>query len=76
MPKPLTPETRAKLRDHALDIRLWEHATGRQTGAKTEEGKRAAAMRALQHGLRSEGTQAMLAWLKSLQALVEASQRS
>lgn len=69
MPKikrPLSPERLAQLRQHASQLRLWERAQGRQTGPKTEAGKRASALRPLKHGLRGRDAQAMRRWLASL----------
>lgn len=75
MPKPLTAETREKLRDAALARQQWERCKGHQTGPKTEEGKRRSASRGMQHGMRTEAGLALRAWLASVQALASALKR-
>lgn len=69
MPKPLTPETRARLREAALARRQWEHCTGRQTGPKTADGKRRSACRGMRHGMRTEAGRTLRTWIASVSAL-------
>jgi hypothetical protein len=68
MPRPwtATPATLEAWRASALRRQLWTQAQGRQTGARTDDGKKRAAMRALQHGIRSTGGIALGAWLASV----------
>ncbi len=63
---PLTPEGRESRSRHNRERRQWEKAVGHQTGPRSEEGKRASAMRSLQHGARSAGTEALQRWLASV----------
>lgn len=67
MSKPSEPTDR--LRRHAEDLRLWEHAAGHHTGPKTEAGKARSAQRSRKHGLRSADGEAMNRWLASLNLL-------
>lgn len=69
MPKPSKPIDADKLRRHAEDLRLWEHASGHHTGPKTEEGKARSAQRSRKHGLRSADGEAMRRWLASVNRL-------
>lgn len=71
MLKRLSPrEKLERLRAHAESLHLWEHAHGHHCGPRTAEGKRRSALRALKHGLRSEGGHAMAAWLKGLNRML------
>jgi hypothetical protein len=53
--KPLSPESRERHRQATLKRKPWLLAKGKQTGPKTEEGKRNAGKRSLKDGLRSLG---------------------
>ena len=72
MPKPSRRIDLDQRRDHATDLRLWEHAKGKQTGPKTPEGRQRSAQRARKHGLRSAEGKALTAWLASVERLVKA----
>ena len=72
MPKPLTPTDKARLRQHAESLQLWVHARGHHCGPRSEGGKHRSAMRALKHGLASEGGIAMARWLASLNRVLAA----
>jgi hypothetical protein len=65
-----TPSTLEAWRASALRRQLWTQAQGRQTGARTGEGKQRAAMRALKHGVRSTGGIALGTWLASVNRLL------
>lgn len=70
MPKQLTPEGRKGLVAALKARRQWERTVGHKTGPTTPEGKRRSGQRSLQHGMRSEGGQALMRWIASVNRLV------
>lgn len=67
----LTPEGRRKISEGYKARKQWELANGTHTGPKTEEGRRASAMRSLKHGGRSAGVIALESWLASVRRLTK-----
>jgi len=71
---PMSPEARARLVARNQATQVWKLA--RNTGPKTDDGKKRIAKNALKHGARSAEMGAISAWIQTLPQLCQLLDRS